>query len=184
MAINRERKERLVAQYIDLLGQTGGFIVVQSKGLSVKEVEGLRAVVRGAKGKYIVTKNTLLGIALKEAGWAIPSSLLVGPVAIALGMENLPGVAKAILDYGVDPTRIEKMKITGAQMGATTLTAAQVEILSKLPSLDELRAQIIGLVVSPAQGLVSVLQQATAGVINVLQAYEDKDKDKGGEDAA
>jgi len=182
LAINRERKERLVAQYIEMLGKTGGFVVVQSKGLTVKEVEGLRAVVRGANGKYIVTKNTLLGIALKEAGWKVPSELLVGPVAIALGMDNLPGVAKAILEYGAEPTRTEKMKVTGGQMGDSTLTAAQVDALSKLPSLDELRAQIIGLVVSPAEGLVSVLQQATTGVINVLQALEDKDK--GGEDAA
>lgn len=176
MAINRERKERLVAQYIELLGKTGGFIVVQSSGLSVKEVEGLRAAVRGANGKYIVTKNTLLGIALKQAGWKVPTNLLAGPVAIALGMDNLPGVAKAILEYSADATRVEKMKITGGQMGDSTLTAAQVDALSKLPSLDELRAQLIGLVVAPATGLVSVLQQATAGVINVIQALEDKDK--------
>lgn len=177
MAITRERKERLVAQYIALLNKTGGFVVVQSQGLSVKDIEGLRGVVRGAGGRYIVTKNTLLGIALKQAGWKVPEDLLKGPVAIALGMDNLPGVAKAVLDYSADAARTEKMKVTGGQMGANTLTAAQVDALSKLPSLDELRAQIIGLVVSPAQGLVSVLQQATASVINVIQALEDKDKD-------
>ncbi|MCU0463885.1 MAG: 50S ribosomal protein L10 [Anaerolineae bacterium] len=177
MAINRERKERLVAQYIEMLGKTGGFVVVQSQGLNVQEVEGLRAVVRGAGGKYIVTKNTLLTIALKQAGWQVPENLLNGPVAIALGMDNLPGVAKAVLEYGADATRTEKMKVTGAQMGESTLSAAQVDALSKLPSLDELRAQIIGLVVSPAEGLVSVLQQATAGVINVIQALEDQSKE-------
>lgn len=176
MAINRERKERLVAQYIEFLGKTGGFVVVQSSGLSVKEIQGLRAVVRGAGGKYIVTKNTLLGIALKQAGWKVPENLLQGPVAIALGMDNLPGVAKAVLEYGADATRSEKMKVTGAQMGDSTLNAAQVDALSKLPSLDELRAQLIGLVVAPATGLVSVLQQATASIVNVIQALEDKDK--------
>ncbi len=174
MAITRERKERLVAQYIEMLGKTGGFVVVQSQGLSVKEVEGLRAAVRAAGGKYIVTKNTLLTIALQQAGWHVPESLLKGPVAVALGMENLPGVAKAVLEYSADATRTEKMKVTGGQMGANTLSAAQVDALSKLPSLDELRAQLVGLVVAPATGLVSVLQEATAGIVNVIQALEDE----------
>jgi large subunit ribosomal protein L10 len=174
LAITRERKERLVAQYVEMLGKTGGFVVVQSQGLSVKEVEGLRAAVRAAGGKYIVTKNTLLTIALQQAGWHVPESLLKGPVAVALGMENLPGVAKAVLEYSADATRTEKMKVTGGQMGANTLSAAQVDALSKLPSLDELRAQLIGLVVAPATGLVSVLQEATAGIVNVIQALEDE----------
>jgi large subunit ribosomal protein L10 len=174
LAITRERKERLVAQYVEMLGKTGGFVVVQSQGLSVKEVEGLRAAVRAAGGKYIVTKNTLLTIALQQAGWHVPESLLKGPVAVALGMENLPGVAKAVLEYSADATRTEKMKVTGGQMGANTLSAAQVDALSKLPSLDELRAQLVGLVVAPATGLVSVLQEATAGIVNVIQALEDE----------
>lgn len=174
MAITRERKERLVAQYIEMLGKTGGFVVVQSQGLSVKEVEGLRAAVRAAGGKYIVTKNTLLTIALQQAGWHVPEALLKGPVAVALGMENLPGVAKAVLEYSADATRTEKMKVTGGQMGANTLSAAQVDALSKLPSLDELRAQLIGLVVAPATGLVSVLQAATSGIVDVIQALEDE----------
>ncbi|NOG50653.1 MAG: 50S ribosomal protein L10 [Chloroflexi bacterium] len=94
MALTRERKNELVAQYVDLLSKTNGFVVVQASGLSVKEIDGLRAAVRNANGKYVVAKNTLLTKALEEAGLAVPSDLLKGPNGIAFGFDNFPGVAK------------------------------------------------------------------------------------------
>lgn len=178
MALTKERKEELVAHYVELLGSATGFVVVQASGLSVKEVDGLRAAVRKANGTYLVAKNTLLTKALEQVGLPVPADLLTGPNGIAFGMDNFPGVAKAILDYAGDTTRVEKMKVVGGQMGEAYLTGPQVNTISKLPSLDEMRAQLIGLFVAPATGVVSVLQAANANVVNVLQAYLD-DREKG-----
>lgn len=175
MALTKERKDKLVAHYVELLSNTSGFVVVQAVGLSVKEVDGLRAAVRKANGKYIVAKNTLLAKALEQIGLPVPANLLKGPNGIAFGMEDFPGVAKAILEYAGDTVRAEKMKVVGGQMGANILTGPQVDTISKLPSLEEMRAQLIGLFVAPATGIVSVLQAANGGVVNVLHAYlEDK----------
>lgn len=178
MALTRERKNDLVAQYVDLLSKTRGFVVIQASGLSVKEIDGLRAAVRNANGKYVVAKNTLLSKALEEAGFAVPTDLLKGPNGIAFGFDNFPGVAKAVLDYAADATRVEKMKIVGGQMGSNVLSDKQVDVISKLPSLDELRGQLIGLIVAPATGIVSVIQAANSSVVNVLQAYLD-DREQG-----
>lgn len=181
MAITRARKEELVAQYADLLDQSNGFIIVEYGGLSVPQIDDLRGRVREAQGAYLVTKNTLFTIALQQREWPVPDDLLNGPTAVAFGMDNFPGVAKAVLDFTDEAFAKEKVTVMGGVMGTDIMDARRVETVSKLPSLDELRAQIAGLMVSPAQGLVNVLYSATGQVVNVLQAYVD---DRGGADDA
>jgi large subunit ribosomal protein L10 len=129
-----------------------------------------------------VTKNTLFTKVLQDNGWAVPDDLLNGPVAIAFGMENFPGVAKAVLDYTTQKEFEEKFNIRGGVMGSDIVTAQGIDTISKLPTLDELRSQLAGLMVTPAQGLVNVIYAATGQVVNVLQAYLD-DREKG-EDVA
>ncbi len=180
MPITRTRKEELVASYVDILNESDGFVVVHTQGLSVAQVQGLRNVVREHKGLYLVAKNTLMRKALEEANWIVPEDLLVGPVAIIFGGDNMPGVSKALLKHIEDEAFEEKMTVTGGIMSGDVLDAQQVEAVSKLPTLDELRAQLAGLMVSPAQGVVNVLNQATAGVVNVLQAYLDKNEQGAG----
>jgi large subunit ribosomal protein L10 len=114
---------------------------------------------------------------LQERNWPVPDDLLKGPTAVAFGMENLPGVAKAVLKFTEEAYAKEKVVINGGVMGTDILTSKQIDSVSKLPTLDELRAQIAGLMVSPAQGLVNVIYAATGQVVNVLQAYID---DRGG----
>lgn len=181
MAITRARKEELVAQYVDLLDQSNGFIIVEYGGMSVPQIDDLRGRVSEAEGQYLVTKNTLFTKALQQREWPVPDDLLQGPVAVAFGMDNLPAVAKAVLSFTGEAFAKENVVVTGGVMGADIIDAMRVETVSKLPTLDELRAQIAGLMVSPAQGLVNVLHAATGQVVNVLQAYID---DRGGEDAA
>jgi large subunit ribosomal protein L10 len=181
LAISKARKEELVAQYADLLDQSNGFIIVQYGGLSVKRVDDLRAKIREVNGKYVVTKTTLLARALQQQGWPVPDDFLTGPTAVAFGMDNLPGVAKAVLDFTGDAEIADRIAVTGGVMTGNVINAKQVEVISKLPTLDELRAQLIGLIVQPATGLVNVLYSATGQIVNVLQAYID---DRGEGDAA
>lgn len=185
MPITRERKEELVAQYVEILEQSNGFAIIASQGMSVSKVQQLRGKIYEAGGKYVVTKNTLLTKALEQAGWAVPEENLSGPTAIAFGMENFPGVAKAVLQFIKDEDLDERMEVQGGVMGGEEiLDASSVKAISELPSLPELQAQIIGLIVAPSRNIVTILNNAESGVVNVLQAWLDKDKDGGEEDAA
>ncbi len=180
MPITRERKQELVASYVDILNESDGFVIVQTQGLSVSQIEGLRQVIREQNGRYLVAKNTLMRRALEDAGWIVPEDLLVGPVAIVFASDNMPGVSKALLKHIEDENFEEKMQVTGGIMSGELLDARQVDDVSKLPTLEEIRAQFAGLVVSPAQGLVNVIEQATGGVVNVLQAYVEKHDESAG----
>jgi large subunit ribosomal protein L10 len=185
LAITRARKEELIAQYVDLLDKSNGFVIVQYGGMTVPQIDDLRTKVREAEGQYLVTKNTLFTRALQQQEWPVPDDLLNGPVAVAFGLENLPGVAKAVLDILDKAPYQENLQILGGVMGTDILDPGRVESVSKLPTLDELRAQIAGLVVSPAQGIVNVLYSATGQVVNVLQAYiDDQGEDEAEEEGA
>jgi large subunit ribosomal protein L10 len=178
LPISRARKEELVARYVGLLKESNGFVLVQTQGLSVPQIEQMRKIVREQNGVYAVAKNNLIRKALEQADWVVPENLLKGPVSVVFGRDNMPGVSKAVLKYIKDEGFEEKMKVTGGVMTGDVLSSAQITTVSELPTLDELRAQLAGLVISPAQGIVNVLYQATGGVVNVLQAYLDK-KDEG-----
>ena len=183
MPISRERKQELVSDYVDMLKECDGFIIVKTQGLSVSQIQGLRNTIREQNGQYIVAKNTLMRKALETADWIVPNDLLVGPIAIIFGRDNMPGVSKALLKHIEDQDFAEKMQVTGGIMTGDLLDAQQVDAISKLPTLDELRSQLAGLVISPAQGVVNVLHQATGGVVNVLQAYLDKHEETAGASA-
>jgi large subunit ribosomal protein L10 len=185
LPISRERKEELVAEYKELLEVSNGFALVAAKGMSVTQTQSLRKKVYEAGGEYVVAKNTLIRIALEQAGWVVPDEELQGPTAIVFGRDNFPGVAKAVLAFIKDENLDEKMSVKGGVFGGQeVLSGADVVSVSELPSLPELQAQIIGLIVAPARNLVTILNNANGGVVNVLQAWLDKDNDGGDDEAA
>lgn len=190
MAINKERKRELVAAYSEILQHTSGFVITEYRGMSVDHLDALRKVLRETDSAYVVTKNTLFKIALRETGWPIPEDLLVGPVATAFADGNMPGLMKSMLDYQEDNPDLFTLK--GGVMGSSVLSVAELKAISELPSLDQLRAEITGLLVQPPTGLVSILDApakdlvgvvnaATSDLINVLNAYVQKE---GGDEAA
>jgi large subunit ribosomal protein L10 len=169
LAITRERKEELVATYSDLLAKTDGFIVTEYRGLTVAKLDDLRNKLREAAGEYAVTKNTLFTIALKESGWPVPTDLLLGPTAVAFGNGNLPAVAKVMQGFLKD--NAEVFVIKGGVLAGSIFNARDVAAISSLPTLDEIHAQLAGLIVQPAALLAGLLNSATSQVVNVLQAY-------------
>ena len=174
MPVSKTRKSELVAEYVDILNECDGFVVVQTQGLNVSQIQGMRNALREQNGRYLVAKNTLMKQALATAEWTVPEHLLSGPTAFVFGRDNMPGVSKALLKHIADEEFAEKMQVTGGMMNGEILDAQNVEAVSQLPTLDELRAQLAGIVVAPAQGIVNAIHQATGGVVNVLQAYLDK----------
>ncbi len=165
MPISRQKKEELVAQYTDLLKDSQGIIITEYRGMSVPDLQALRAKLREVGSTYLVTKNTLLRRALANAGMHVPEELLTGPVAVAFAHEDLGATAKAVLDFHED---MELFLVKGALIGETEYDESGVEALSKLPTLDELRGQLIGLIIAPATGLVSLLEAPAAELVSVI----------------
>lgn len=182
MAITRERKEELVAEYNDLLSNTDGFIITEYRGLTVAQMDGFRNELREKSGgAYTVTKNTLFKIALEQSGWVVPDELLKGPVAVVFGNGNLPAVAKDVIEFDKEN---EIFIVKGGVMSTTIFGADDVDAVSKLPTIEEIRAQIagmfnipsqlLGLFTQPPSQLVGVVHAASSQVVNVLSAYVQK----------
>jgi large subunit ribosomal protein L10 len=168
LALKRERKEELVADYTDLLRESKGVILTEYRGLTNQQITKLRRAIRDANGAYHVTKVTLLRRALEETGYPIPEDLLGGaPVGVGFALDEVSTLAKAMKTYAKDT---DLFKVRGGIMGEQIMTREQVEAIADLPSLDELRAQILGLLDTPASNLVGVLQAGTAQLVNVIHA--------------
>ncbi len=183
MAITRERKEDLVAQYAELLDGASGLIVTEYRGMDVDKIAEIRRSMREVGASYVVTKNRLLKVALESAGLSTGGDLLTGPVAVGFARQDLPGMVKVLLDKAKDN---ELLILKGGIIGQSVVSESDLKTLSELPSLDQLRAQIAGLLVQPAQGLVNViaapptqlvgvLESASTMLANVLAAYAAKD---------
>lgn len=168
MAISRARKEELVAQYVDLIENSRAIFLTEYTGLSVKEMENLRIEVDKANGAYHVTKNTLLQHALEKTEVSIPEDFLLGQLAAGFALEEAPSLAKTLVDFA---SKNEKLTIKGGFFGTSYLSAAEIEALAKLPSLDQLRSQILGLINAPAQNIAGVVASGVRQVVNVLDAY-------------
>ena len=168
MAISRARKEELVTQYQGLIEKSEAIFLADYGGMTVKEMQELRSKVREADGAFYVTKNTLLKLALEKSDQPVPEEFLVGPVASGFALGEAPTLAKALVDFA---KKDEVLKLKGGIMEGNVLTPEQIQALAKLPSLDQLRAQIIGMINAPAQNVVSAVASGVRQVINVVDAY-------------
>jgi large subunit ribosomal protein L10 len=184
LAISKKRKQNLVAQYVDMLSNARGVVVAEYRGMTVKQLDALRAKLRENNAQFTITKNTLLKIALEQVGMAVPEDLLVGPVALAIAYEDFPQTVKTVLDYSDDN---EIIIVKGGITGQTAIQESQLEAISELPPLDVLRSQVAGMVTmpmsqfvslleEPGRQVVSVIQNATNGLVNVLAAYVQKEE--------
>ncbi|MCC6616019.1 MAG: 50S ribosomal protein L10 [Anaerolineae bacterium] len=172
MAITRERKEELVSLYGERLSSSDGIIIAEYSKMSVAQVNELRKRLREVGATYAVTKNTLFVIALRDAGWPVPDELLVGPVGVVFGNGNLPAAAKVVRKFITDFP--DNLSAKGGIIAGAAFDAAQVEKIADLPTMDEIRAQLAGLIVTPAAQIAGLLQSATSQVVNVVQAYLDE----------
>lgn len=168
MAISRQRKEELLAQYMELLEKSEAIFLTEYKGLSVPDMEKLREDVANADGAFHVTKNTLFKRALEEVDKPVPDDLLLGQLATGFALAEAPSLAKALVNYAKDQ---DNLVIKGGFLGDEFLTVEQVESLAKLPTLEELRAQLLGVLNAPARNVASVVASGVRQVVNVLDAY-------------
>jgi large subunit ribosomal protein L10 len=168
LAITKARKDELVTQYTELIGNSRAIFLAEYKGMTVKRMELLRDEVVKAEGSFHITKNTLLKIALEHNDQPVPEEILKGQIATGFAHNEVPTLAKALVDFAKTE---EHMVIKGAILSGRVLSAEEVDALAKLPPLDVLRAQLIGLISTPATNLVSVVANGVRQVINVIDAY-------------
>ena len=180
MAISKEKKQDLLAQYEEAINSSRGVIVTEYRGLSASELGQLRTAIREADGSFSVVKLTLFKLALERAGIRVPEQLLVGPVAVGFCYQEVPGVAKACKDFAKDK---ELLVLKGGLMGGRALSAVDVEAIADLPPLEVVRARLIGMLNGPARNLAGVIAGGVRQVVNVLNAYAEKDKQEVGAEA-
>jgi large subunit ribosomal protein L10 len=168
LAISKARKDELVAQYSELIGQSKAIFMAEYTGMSVKGMEALRHKVREADGAFHVTKKTLLKYALEQANKPVPADLMDGQLAAGFALDQVPTLAKTLVDFAKQD---DTLTLRGGIFGDEVLSYDQVKALAELPSLPELRAQILGLINAPAQNIVSALTNGVRQVVNVIDAY-------------
>ncbi|MEX1250007.1 MAG: 50S ribosomal protein L10 [Hyphomonas sp.] len=149
----------------------GVVVVTHYTGLTVAEMTKLRALLRKDGAHFKVVKNRLAKIALGGVGGDMAQALFQGPVAIAYSPDPV-SAAKAADQFSKENS---KLVIIGAVMGEQVLDATGVEALAKLPSLDQLRGKLIGLLQAPATKVAGVIQAPASQLARVVAAYASKD---------
>jgi large subunit ribosomal protein L10 len=165
LAITRAKKEAIVAEYGEKLRRSRALIVTEYRGLTVKQLEGLRRDLRSCDSELIVSKNTLFARALTDADMQVPESLLTGPTAVTFCFDEPAAPAKALSKWAKDS---KILVLRGGIIGSSVFDGAGVEALSQLPSRDQLRAQVVGGLQAPIAGLVNVLAGPVRGFMTVL----------------
>ena len=169
--MDRAQKAESIETLKGVFEGAGAVVVTHYMGLTVAEMTDLRGRLRSEGASLKVVKNTLVQKALDGRTGEAGDALFKGPVAIAYGPEPV-SAAKVSTQYAKEN---DKFSVIGAVMGDQVLDASAVGALATLPSLDQLRAKLIGLVLAPATKIAGVLQAPAAQLARVLQAYADKE---------
>jgi large subunit ribosomal protein L10 len=165
--VDRAQKQQLVESLQQDLADVACVVVTHQSGLSVAEVTQLRQQIRGAGASFRVTKNRLAKRALAGTAFEPLLSFFTGPTAIAFSRDPV-AAAKVVVEYA---NRNDKLTIIGGGLAGQQIDAAGIKELARLPSLDELRGRLIGLIQAPATGLARVLQAPAGQVARVFAAY-------------
>ena len=168
--MDRAEKSQLVETLQSVFQDTGVLVVAHYAGLSVADMTSLRAQMREAGASMRVAKNRLVKLALKGTDVEHVSDLFQGPTVIAYSGDPV-AAPKIAVEFAKTN---ENLVILGGAMGTTNLDADSVKALAALPSLDELRAKLVGLVASPATKVAQVLAAPAGQVARVVGAYAEK----------
>jgi len=170
LAVDRAAKKELVTTLNELFKNTNVVVVAHYSGLTVAQMQTLRRQMKQAGAAVKVAKNRLAKIALEGTDVASIASLLKGPTLIAFSSDPV-AAPKVANDFA---KAHEKFVILGGAMGKTVLNPDGIKALAVLPSLDELRAKIVGLIQAPATKIAQVVNAPAAKLARVVQAYASK----------
>jgi large subunit ribosomal protein L10 len=169
--MDRSQKAESVAQLNATFQEVGVVVVTRNLGMTVAQSTALRGKIREAGATYKVAKNRLAKLAIKDTDYEGLDEFFTGPTAIASSADPV-AAAKAVVDFAKTNDKIE---IVGGSMGTQVLTPEGVKALASMPSLDELRAKLIGLVQAPATKIAQLSTAPAAKLARVFGAYAAKD---------
>jgi large subunit ribosomal protein L10 len=163
----RAEKKYLIDEVTTHLNKSDYVILANFTGVTVADAAELRSKLAAEKAEYHVVKNSSLRVAAKSLGLPDIDSALTGPTAIVVGGKNSAGVAKILKQFFKDR---QKVVVKAGVLSKKFISPKDVERLADMPSLDILRAQLLGLLNQPAGAFVRVINAVPQGLVNVLQA--------------
>ena len=169
--MDRSQRAESVASLNATFNEVGVVVITRNLGMSVAQSTALRGKVREAGATYKVAKNRLAKLAIKDTNYEGLDEFFTGPTAIASSVDPV-AAAKAVVDFAKTTDKIE---IVGGSMGTLVLNAEGVKALASMPSLDELRAKLVGLVQAPATKIAQLSTAPAAKLARVFGAYAAKD---------
>jgi large subunit ribosomal protein L10 len=169
--MDRSQKAESVASLNATFNEVGVVVVTRNLGMTVAQTTALRVKMREAGASFKVSKNTLAKLAIVDTNYAGIDDLLIGPVALATSVDPV-AAAKITVEFAKTN---DKLEIVGGAMGSLVLNADGVKALASMPSLDELRAKLVGLVQAPATKLAQLATAPAAKLARVFGAYATKE---------
>src|SRR4051812_15975697 len=169
--MNKEQKAAAVAEIAQNIQESDAVFAVDYRGLSVPQAAELRAKLREADARFQVVKNTLTLRAADQAGAESLKELLVGPTALTYVFGDAAAAAKALRDYA---RATELLPFKGGLMDGNALTADDISAIARLPSREQLYAQLVGVVAHPIAGLARTLNQLIGGLAVALGQIQEK----------
>lgn len=169
--MDRSQKTEAIAALNETFSEAGVVVVTRNLGMTVAESTELRGKIREAGATYKVAKNRLAKLALKDTDYDGLSDLLTGPTALATSVDPI-AAAKAAVDFAKTN---ENLEILGGAMGSEILDVDGIKALAALPSLDEIRAKLVGLVNAPATKVAQLVNAPANKLARVFGAYSTKE---------
>ena len=169
--MDRSQKADSVAELSEVFNEVGVVVVTRNLGMSVAQSTDLRMKMRDAGATYKVAKNRLAKLAVNDTPYTGLGDFLTGPTGLAWSTDPV-AAAKAAVDFAKTN---DKLEIVGGSMGSQVLDAEGIKALASMPSLDELRAKLIGLVNAPATKVVQLVNAPASKLARVFGAYAAKD---------
>jgi large subunit ribosomal protein L10 len=174
LPVTRQKKGELIEEYRELVRNSGALVFTNYRGISVKQINSLRGKMKDSGGDYVVTKNTLLRVALEQEGRITPAELLAGPNAVVFTSEDVAKSVTALKDW-IKAAKV--VEITGAILESSALDATSAEKLSDLPTKEQVLSSILGTLNAPAGTLVRVLNAPLSSLVRVINAHVEKEQE-------
>ena len=165
--MDRSQKSESVASLNAVFNEVGVVVVTRNLGLTVAQSTALRLKVRDVGASFKVAKNSLAKLAIQDTDYTGIGDMLTGPTALASSVDPV-AAAKAVVEFAKTN---DKLEIVGGSMGTLVLNADGIKALASMPSLDQLRGTIIGLVQAPATKIAQLVTAPAAKVARVFSAY-------------
>lgn len=171
MAISKQRKEEVQAQYADWVKRSQAVILVEYSGSNMKSINAIRSKIRESGGEFHVVKNTLARRVLADHGMEFPKDFLVKSTAISFAFTDPASTAKALTEAMKGN---EFVKVKGGLLSGRSLNPAQVKALAEMPPLPVMRATLLGVLQAPAGKLVRTIAEPARGLAGVVKAFSEK----------